>query len=1748
MLSIVAVSAADDGNDLQLSSQADNSTVLEIDSHDDVLEKRDPDFNELQNDINSAGSEITLSDDYKMNTGNQEITILKDFTINGANHIIDADSHGRIFYSLESLTLKDLTLKNGNVAENGGAIYAKGNLTLINCKFINNVAENGGAVYSQYGYVLTITDSTFDSNHALSNGGAIFSEKNLTAENSNFINNIANIGGAIYAEGLNLQLNNTVFRQNDDESKSNAIYTISQSSTISNSIFEDNGLINEYAIENRNVLSLYNNTITNIIYGADEIHDLNTVASDNTTYFITNSSIELNAFLKDADGNDVHANDFRFIINGEILLPSYNADLRLYQLNYAFPSRDTYVINISSSRNGINRCIKIYEFNDIKGSFHDLQEKIDKANDVLYLDYDIKWSNDADSELYPFNTGIKINKNIVIDGGFHTINADRKTKIFEIGNYEVTLKNFKFVMGRADTSSMIENAANLVLINCSFENYKAYGIAGAIYTTNSISCYDCSFSISDSSEYLVNDNGGAIYIAGSGKTVNLVRTNFNSIGWMGQLGGAIYNSAGNKLNVIGCKFVGCSATNQGGDIYSLGDLTVDSSTFFSCISKQGSAIYCEGVLKINNSFFDPKLDSGGHANPDGGSIYALNTLIISNTNFTRGNVKYNGGAIHIKNADYLNITNCYFYRNTVDEGAGGAIYSENVNYVLIKDNRFENNNNRYNGLAESAGYAIHNVDGNILNITNSIFEGNGGLNRYSIYNMGTLYLTDSNVSNIIYNKGDIKKTLTVIILDNRTITEHKGRLNINASLTDELGNKYYAPLLTIKINSVSKTLSFDLNTQLHVLKYDFSALGTYVISASQESFENLIVKTGIYNITYDDSLYELYNQIRNAGSVLNLNQNFYYNEYLDGSIVSNNGITIDKSIVINGYGHTIDVKSMCRIFNIKKDVTLNNITFANGFTTESGGAIYNNGNLIIQNCIFSNNIVEHNGGAIYNDKTLSITHSNFYSNQAWESDVTTHCFGGAIYSTKGFTVLDSKFEYNSAENDGGAIYVIGDFNAKNCEFKSNAILYYHEDYWREEYNYVGHGIDVHVKNSNTLKLTNCTFLDSSSEAVGGVYANSGTIEIEGSYFRGGSAINGSAICSDAVLIIRNSKFDSCHSSKTGGAIHANKQVKIYNSTFNGCRGSNWDYGEGGALYATSSFEIDGCNFTGNTAGAGGAIYSSGEQSGNKITNSIFDSNYIGNLDFYSQPKRHGGAIYMEGDVTIINSYFIKNSARYDGGAIYTNGGLNLNNVTFKNNTANRQGEAIFIIDSGNAVIESSIFSNNGNDNEYAIYNMGVLTLDKNNVTNIIYNGKDITTKLVFVVLDNSTVRYDSNVESELYAVLYDDNGNVIHAPNVKFQTDNTIVNAAFNLENRTYVALYNFTAGLYEVNALYDTQYLVVNKGYADVEYYGSFTDLYDRINNAGNTLDLPYNFTYNSNMDGKKFDDGITINKAITINGNGFSINGKANQIFSVYNENVVLDNIVFYNSTAFISIIWYSQNGALINCKFINNSNDAYVIRWNGINGNMTNCTFINCLGKNRVVYSFADSLTISGCYFADNCGAVFSSGGYINIINSTFINNTCNSNGGAVAIEGINFTIENSRFINNKASSGGAVYSTTTGIIKNSKFYQNAASHYGNAIYIYDKFLTIIDSIIENNGGYGDYAIVNRGNLSLNNNTISNIIYNMKVSGRGNIISHVVSILLNNSTTNADLGEKVLLYAGLYDDNGNAIYDSSFSFKLH
>ena len=212
----------------------------------------------------------------------------------------------------------------------------------------------------------------------------------------------------------------------------------------------------------------------------------------------------------------------------------------------------------------------------------------------------------------------------------------------------------------------------------------------------------------------------------------------------------------------------------------------------------------------------------------------------------------------------------------------------------------------------------------------------------------------------------------------------------------------------------------------------------------------------------------------------------------------NTDITIDRNMTIQGLsqnGTIINANYQNRIFYINPGITviLQNLTLANGNTTEFGGAIRNMmGNLTVTGCTFTNNTAS-NGGAIgnyayrgtvtctVNDSTFTNNHANtqggaIYNNlDYWGGPLTCTVtkstftnnqagYGGAIYNvnTGGGTALiitDSTFTNNQALFNGGAIlnsnFGMGSLNCTvtGSTFNQNQAIYYGGALYN--YNHVG---------------------------------------------------------------------------------------------------------------------------------------------------------------------------------------------------------------------------------------------------------------------------------------------------------------------------------------------------------------------------------------------------------------------------------------------------------------------------------------------------------------------------------------------------------------------------------------------------------------------------------------------------------------------------------------------------------------------
>ena len=378
----------------------------------------------------------------------------------------------------------------------------------------------------------------------------------------------------------------------------------------------------------------------------------------------------------------------------------------------------------------------------------------------------------------------------------------------------------------------------------------------------------------------------------------------------------------------------------------------------------------------------------------------------------------------------------------------------------------------------------------------------------------------------------------------------------------------------------------------------------------------------------------------------------------------------------------------------------------------------------------------------------------------------------------------------------------------------------------------------------------------------------------------------------------------------------------------------------------------------------------------------------------------------------------------------------------------------------------------------------------------------------------------------------------------------------------------------------------------------GTFSELASEIDSGGN-VSLSKSLY--------KYDNGSTtieITKSGIIDGKGaiIDMNGsKGIGVFSVVARNVTFKNITFVNTDGTDiggSILFKSTECNVINCNFINNTAgrgaafysrdmDAIsVVNCNFINNSadyggaihalavkLINCKFTNNKAKNGGAI-FTKWVRAENCNFERNSarnddsvgGAIKTDDGFI--LNSNFINNTANEGGAIYAFSRSLLNISNSNFTNNTALDGGAIYGDDINIF-HSNFINNYAIDCGGGIFWhYTSDARLFDCTFVNcSSPYFDDAIFCYSespyfNIKIENSIFNNNIYidsdakvffnnnslnNALIFNNGSILSNTSIIVLNNQTINIDYNE-IILYASIFDDNGNNIICKNFTFNIY
>ena len=1407
----------------------------------------------------------------------------------------NADIGGAI-YNTGSVYAYNTNFINNTAATMGGAVFNNGELVVSDSVFDSNDIVNrgsasvdygGAAIYNWKEGTLKVTNSNFTNNiKNYKNGdnlvGAITTIGNATVSGSNFVNNSGRWGGSISATGAELRKNsstltvsNTIFKDNS-ALYAGAVYIWGSNYNIADCVFDNNTAFGKGNMTPNNnnggalvvsQVSRFNEPITGTISGSKFTN--NKAQYGGAAYFnkgfvtITDSVFENN--IATAEGGAVgfsHAsvkdlvvsiNNSSFVGNKAPVAGAIftNVDSKITNSNFINNSAakiggaicNVNDLTVENSKFVNNTPQAIHNSKELHlgiETFTDLQNAIDLVDGILTLDSDIAMTDD---EAAGFVGGVAINKDIVIDGKGHTIDAKNLGRIFSIGEgFAVTLTNATLINGKADKGGAIYNDGSLTLSDVKLSDNAADSYGGAVFNNGELVVSDSVFDSND----IVNRGSASVDYGGA----------------------AIYNWYDGILTVSGSNFTNNIKNYKNGDrlvgaVATIGDATISDSYFVNNAGRWGGAITTSGALIAGDD---------------------VNTLTVSGSTFKENGGLY-GAGIFVWGSDFT-VSDCVFDKNTAfgkgnmtpNNNNGAAIVVTDTNKAIagiITGSNFTNNKAQYGG-------AIYICEGNIA-ISDSLFENNsadvegGAIDISTVKGNPVVTVKDSkfvnNTPQAIHNSKELHLGIETFTDLQNAIDLVTGTLTLNQNVVmtdDEAANFVNGVIINKNIRIDGKGHTIDAKNLGRIFEID----GGFAVTLTNVTLTNGKADNGgaIYNFGNLDLVHV--NFVNNTAKYGGAIMNYAYGLVLDDSTFTNNTAKIGGAI-----------------YNSADCFVVGNSTFANNTATSNGGVIFNYGiGFVVGNSTFVNNSAADGAGAILNGgRGFVVGNSTFANNTATSK-------GGAIYNYGiGFVVGNSTFANNTAE-DAGAVYNEGDNSVVgNSTFANNTAEDAGAVYNEGDNSVVGNSTFVNntatsiggaIINNGKLVVDNSAFEDNAANYYGGAIFNWDDLQVTNSAFDGNDILVRNIRAMDnvdhggaAIYNWKNGKLDISKSNFTNniknykngdrlvGAVATIGDATISDSYFVNNSG-RW----GGALsvmggefsIATNFIDIDGTKFVNNSALYGGAMFVWG--SNYSISNSIFDNNSAFGKGNMTPNNNNGGALVVtQGNIpisgTIINSNFTNNKAQYGGAAWINEGTIDISNSNFINNTATVEAGAIgfepaytkitatvyatnfinntagvdggAIYSNGDLRISDSDFDNNKAQKADIIYSNinGLLNINGNNYSNYTENKAPIInlagietissdSGVIITVLDNKTVNVCYGDVVTLHAIITVD-GVLVANQDLSFSVYNgedVVVCKANSLLNGSYVATYKINDVINKtVSIVYDGPEVHINTGILNV-------------------------------------------------------------------------------------------------------------------------------------------------------------------------------------------------------------------------------------------------------------------------------------------------------------------------------------------
>ena len=809
-----------------------------------------------------------------------------------------------------------------------------------------------------------------------------------------------------------------------------------------------------------------------------------------------------------------------------------------------------------------------------------------------------------------------------------------------------------------------------------------------------------------------------------------------------------------------------------------------------------------------------------------------------------------------------------------------------------------------------------------------------------------------------------------------------------------------------------------------------------------------------------------------TGNNCNITNSVFTNCSVESTIVNSSGgaiyilgnntnvvnCTFTNNSVNKDLAASVDNSSGGAIYILGNNANVVNCTFTNNSAIEDGGAIYIDGkNCTVNNTVFIGNVAHNDGGAIEWNGGDGIIYNltaigNYADSGCGSSKGGTLLINGSHISMDKLNISNSFVNGENYHGDktiqGGAIALSGNYcNITNSIFNNCSVVYFKDDS-----NASGGALYIWGNNTNVI---NCNFTNNTaSEDGGAMYIEGVNCTLNHTVFIGNVAHN------DGGAIEWNGD---------NGRVYDLTAIGNYADSDEGYYSGNSSEGssKGGTLVLSGNNAVlDKINISNSRVFAnhydgpkplqGGAVFLTGHNC--NITNSVFDNCSVN----YDKDKSYGGAMYIIGDnATLINCNFTKNSAVLGAGAIYIQGSstfldncnvlnnsardaggiwifgkeniINNSNISY-NKAASKTGNGggVYYQGNNNTVSYSNIDHNSANNggNVYMVANMAGGKLIGCNITNgrasnfgggveWLKGSKDCLIKDCYFYNDTSAghgggIHWNPGTNGQIDNCRFENcsvdakkNGGAIYAgANDQTPASGTI------LSNSTFI---NCASGSRGAVTWIGDNGLIYNNTFIEC---GNLTGTTD----YGGVQAIQIQNGKNNQIIECKF-----YNCTSSTGGAGIRLEGNAGKVTNITIANCTFDGCIAANSAGALYVNHNVTGLVLENNTFTNNSAPNYgamVIEDNAIINSFVNNNFTN------------NTATAS-----DGNGGAAKLKDNMDVINSTFIENSCNGSGGAIYVDG-SLNVDGSSFKNNTAESGSAIYATSV-TMSNSVLLENQAA---------------------------------------------------------------------------------------------------------